>query len=287
MNQVETHRRVSGAFLLVTGFFLSLAAFMALKLETDKIGRAKVPGSSIIYVPSGKYLKYATFGFPSLAADLVYLWAIQYYGTPEIEDRFLYLDHIFSVISELDPRYVDPYEVGSLIASQEAQDIPLALKILDRGLEKNPDQWLFPFEAGHIAQMARDYDRAGEYFKKTMSMPGAPDFVRRLYANSLYKTADYESAWRTWSEIYNSAADERVKKIASNHLYQVKAAVDTGALKEAVSRFRDRYNRLPQSLDNLVAAGFLPSIPRDLDENDYVYDPQTGDVKAATTPWRR
>ena len=35
------------------------AGFMGLKLETDKVLREKVPGSSIIYVPSGKFLKYA------------------------------------------------------------------------------------------------------------------------------------------------------------------------------------------------------------------------------------
>ena len=56
------------------------AAFMGLKLETDKIERNKVPGSSIIYIPSGKFLKYATFGYSALAADFVYLWSIQYYG---------------------------------------------------------------------------------------------------------------------------------------------------------------------------------------------------------------
>lgn len=287
MSQTVTSRRVSGAFLLALSLCLSLAAFVSVKAWTDTITRAKVPGSSIIYIPSGKYLKYATFGHSPLAADLIYLWAIQYYGTYEIPDRFAYLDHIFSIVNELDPRYVDPYEVGSLIAAQEAKDIPLALKILDRGLEKNPDQWIFPFEAGHIAQMVRDYDRAGEYFKKAMALPGAPDFVRRLYANSLYKTADYKSAWEIWSEIYNSTSDERVKKIASNHLYQVKAAADIQILKDAVAGFRDRYNRLPRSLDNLAAAGFLKSIPKDLDEEDYVYDPRNGDVKAATIPWRR
>ena len=78
---------------------VSLAAFMALKVKVDKISRAKIPGSSIIYLPSGKYLKYGTFGYSSLLADLIYLWAIQYYSNYSIKDRFQYLDHIFSVIA--------------------------------------------------------------------------------------------------------------------------------------------------------------------------------------------
>jgi tetratricopeptide (TPR) repeat protein len=261
---------------------------MALKVKTDHVLRKKVPGSSIIYLPTGKFLRYVTFGYSGLAADMIYLWAIQYYSDPAIVDRFQYLDHIFSIINELDPSYVDPYEIGALIAGQEAKDMKTAFKILDRGLEKNPDQWIFPFEAGHMAQMImKDFNLAGEYFKKTMAIPGSPDFVKRLYANSLYKVADYKSSWETWFEIYNTAPDERVKKIASNHLYQVKAAVDTKSLSQAVANFKERFGLFPADLDELARAGFLTAIPKDLDGKDYVYEPKSGEVKAPTIPWKR
>lgn len=281
-------RRISGTFVLVLFLLAACAGFMGLKLRSDKILRAKIPGSSIIYVPSGKFLKYAVFGYSGLAADLVYLWAIQYYSTYEIADRFTYLDHIFAIIAELDPRYTDPYEIGSMIASQEAQDIPLALRILDRGFAKNPDMWLFPFEAGHIAQVRlKDYNLAREYYRKAMDLPGAPDFTKRLYANAALEVTDFKTSWETWLEVYNTAADERVKKIASNHLYQVKAEMDIAALKEAIAKFKERYQRLPDELARLVAAGFLTSLPRDLDDKDYAYDPATGDVKAPALWWKR
>ena len=261
---------------------------MGLKLETDKILRAKIPGSSIIYIPSGKFLKYATFGYSALAADLVYLWAIQYYSTYEIADRFTYLDHIFAIIAELDPRYTDPYEIGSMIAGQEARDIPLALRILDRGFAKNPDMWLFPFEAGHIAQrQLKDFDLARKYYEKAMVLPGAPDFTKRLYANAAFKVTDFKTSWETWLEVYNTATDDRVKKIASNHLYQVKAEMDINALKEVVAKFKEKYGRLPSALDQLVMTGILASLPKDLDGQDYVYDPATGDVKPPTMWWKR
>ncbi len=281
-------QRISGTFVLVLFLLATCAGFMELKLRTDKILRAKIPGSSIIYVPSGKFLKYAVFGYTGLAADMVYLWAIQYYSTYEIADRFTYLDHIFAIIAELDPRYTDPYEIGSMIASQEAQDVPLALRILDRGFAKNPDMWLFPFEAGHIAQVRlKDYNLAREYYRKAMDLPGAPDFTKRLYANAALEVTDFKTSWETWLEVYNTATDERVKKIASNHLYQVKAEMDIAALKEAIAKFKERYQRLPDELVRLVAAGFLTSLPWDLDNENYVYDPATGDVKAPTLWWKR
>ncbi len=281
-------KRISGGFALTLFLVATCAGFMGLKLETDKVLRKKVPGSSIIYVPSGKFLKFATFGYSALAADLVYLWAVQYYSTYEIPDRFERLDHIFSIIAELDPRYTDPYELGSLIAGLEAHDIPLALKILDRGAAKNPDMWLFPFEAGHIARMQlKDDTLAREYFGKAAAVPGAPALIRRLYASSTFKAADFRTAWEEWLEIYKTATDPQIKKTASNHLYQVKAAMDVAGLTAAVGRFREKYGRFPSSLDQLAMTGILPSLPKDLDDKDYVYDPATGAVRAPSVWWKR
>ena len=267
---------------------LSLVSFMGIKIHIDTISRVKVPGSSIIYIPSGKYLKYATFGFPELAADLVYLWAIQYYSDYSIPDRFEYLDHIFSIIAELDPKYVDPYHVGSLIAVMEAHDLNLALKILERGFEKNPDQWLFPFLAGHYAQMyGNDFQVARAYYKQAMEIEGAPVFTERLYANAAFKSNDYQTAWKDWLNIYENAPDEETKKIASNHLYNIKATIDKIELEKAITMYKEKFGHYPEDLSRLVQAGYIKNVPKDLDNNDYKYDPETGEVTTEVIPWKR
>jgi len=261
---------------------------MGLKLEIDKASRQKIPGSSIIYVPSGKYLKTATFGFSSLMADIVYIWAIQYFGNLAIPDKFDHFVHIFSIISDLDPRYVDPYEVGALIALYDTKDVSLAIKLLDMGFAKNPDLWIFPLEAGHYAQLyKKDFPLAREYYKKAMDIPGAPDIVKRLYANAAFKTMDVKTAWETWLEVYETATDERVKKIASNHLYNIKATVDIQGLRSVLEKYKAKYGRYPDKLSDIVTAGLLPYIPKDYDQKDYGYNPKTGDVKTAVIPWKR
>jgi hypothetical protein len=272
-----------GLALVVLGL-----SFVGLKAQIDRIPRKKIPGSSIIYVPSGTYLKPATFGYTSLAADLVYLWAIQYYGDDTIRDRFTYFTHIFSIISELDPHYVDPYEVGALIAIYDRNDVPLALSVLEMGLAKNPGQWIFPLEAGHYAQLyLKDYALARTYYKKTMDIPGSPDIAKRLYAAAAFKSDDLKAAWDTWREVYMTATDPQVKKIASNHLYEVKAAGDAATIKAALARFRATFGRDPATLDDLVRTGILSSVPKDFDDKDYVYDPKTGEVKTQVIPWKR
>jgi tetratricopeptide (TPR) repeat protein len=267
---------------------LSCLLFMGLKLEIDKVSRQKIPGSSIIYIPSGKYLKMVTFGFSSVMADLVYIWAIQYFGNTAIPDKLDHFVHIFSIISELDPRYVDPYEVGALIALYDIKDVALSIKMLDMGFAKNPDLWIFPLEAGHYAQLyKKDFPLAREYYKKAMDIPGAPDIAKRLYANAAFKVMDIKTAWETWLEVYETAKEERVKKIASNHLYNIKATVDIRGLRSVLEKYKAKYGRYPDKLSGIVAAGLLPFIPKDYDNKDYVYDPKTGDVKTAVIPWKR
>jgi tetratricopeptide (TPR) repeat protein len=267
---------------------LSGIALMGMKVKIDEISREKVPGSSIIYIPSGKYLKYATFGYSSLVADLIYIWSIQYFSDYTILDRFDYLDRIISVINELDPRYFDPYDTGALIAIYDARNLDLALKILDRGLEKNPTEWIYPYQAGHYVQrLVKDYERAREYYKTAMEIEGSPDISRRLYANAAFKMMDFKTSWESWLEIYQTTDDERIKGIASNHLYQTKAAVDTQNLKKAIDLFKERYGRFPDDLSQLVRYSFLDSLPQDFDGKDYDYDPQSGEVKAPVSPWKR
>jgi tetratricopeptide (TPR) repeat protein len=274
------------ALLLV--LLLAGGAFVGLKLHAERINRARVPGGSIIYIPSGKFLRYAALGFTNLAADVIYLWAIQYFSNTAVPARFHYVDHVFGVIAELDPRYIDPYEIGALIAMFDARDPEAAFAILDRGLAKNPDQWLFPFEAGHLAMMTiKDYRVAQAYFQKVIDIPGSPEIAKRLYANAAYKQGDNKTAWETWSEVYRTATDERIKKFAENHLYQVKAAVDCQALGEAVNKYRETMGRFPAALGDLVRAGLVRQIPQDYDGGDYVYDPATGKVAAPKSPWKR
>lgn len=274
--------------LVVFLLILSCGIFMGLKLQINKITREKIPGSSIIYIPSGKYLKFATFGYSSFIADLIYIWAIQYYSNYSIPDRYDNLDHIFSIIAELDHRYLDPYEIGAMIAVYEAKDLSLAFKILDRGLEKNPDQWIFPLQAGHYAQMmTKDYELARKYYKKTMEMDGAPVITRRLYANAAFKIMDYKTAWQNWLEIYQTTEDKRIKKIASNQLYQVKAALDVKTIKEAIEKFKERFGRNPTEQAQLVKHGLLDSLPKDLDGKEYIYNSQTGEIRAPMIWWKR
>jgi len=274
--------------VVVLILILSLAGFAGLKLRLDTIPRAQVPGASILYLPSGKFLQYMSLGNRPLMADMIYLWAIQYFSNTAVADRYDHMEHVFSIIADLDPRFIDPYLIGAMIAGSDAGDMEKAFRILDLGLERNPDQWIFPWEAGHYALMQlKDFELAREYFKKAMEIPGSHPMARRLYANAATELADYPTALKNWWEIYETTDDERVKRIATNHLYRVYAAIHAENLTEALGVYRERFGRNPGSLSELVTAGLMESLPRDLDGNEYVYDPATGEITTAVLWWKR
>ena len=275
-------------FLFPALLLLALAGIAGLKLALDGLPRVKTPGAGIVYLPSGPAVKAATFGYSSLVADIAYVWAIQYYANPSIKDRLNHFIRIFTVIADLDPRWIDPYLTAALIAHYDFQDPELALKMYDDGAARNPGEWIFPFEAGHYCAMTlKDYDRAKTYYKKLLDMPGAPAISKRLFADASFKTMDYKTAWAVWREVYETETNPEIKKIASNHLYNVKAKVDITAIQAALERFKEARGRAARDLGELVASGLMASIPQDFDGKDYLYDPKTGEVKTAVIPWKR
>jgi tetratricopeptide (TPR) repeat protein len=235
----------------------------------------------LLYLPSGKYLKVASLGFDGLLADMLYLWSIQYYGNYDIQDRYTNLERIYDqVITELDPHYLDPYLVGALIMTAEARKPEMALRLLDKAVRANPDQWLPAFEAGFLCYNdLHDYTRAASYFEAALRVPGVHPLVRRFYAEMYNRAGDKRTSLKEWLEIYRTSDDPYAHGIAWNHVHDLKVDVDLADLASAVVRFRDRDNRPPRRLQELVTSGLLPALPRDPEDRDYLYDPQTGEVR--------
>jgi hypothetical protein len=63
--------------------------------------------------------------------------------------------------------------------------------------------------------------------------------------------------------------------------------MDILTIEEAIQKYRQRYGRLPADLPQLVQVGIMASLPKDLDGNEYLYDPETGEVKSSTEWWKR
>ena len=235
-------------------------------------------GRDLLYLPNGKHLKAMSLGHAPLAADLVYLWAIQYYSDYAREDRFRFVEHVFgSVIADLDPAYVDPYWLGAMILTVEARDLDAGLRVLDKGFANNPTAWVLPYLAGFECYRVKDYDRAAVYFDRASRAPGAPAFTLRMEAGIRAKKGDLRESIRLWEEVLQDPrGDPASRAIAERQIRDLAIRADLADLGAAVAAFREREGGFPRSIETLVRAGFLRSVPKDPDGNPYLYDPATG-----------
>lgn len=257
---------------------LGAAAFSISRLEAARTDRPAE--AQVLYLPSGNYLKIVSLGFPEVIADLIYIWSIQYYSNYDAEDRFRYLEHVYSnVIAELDPRYIDPYLVGSMIMNLEARDHAMALRLLDKGIAANPDEWILPFEAGFLCYNdLKDYERAARYFEAALRIPGAPSVIGRLRAGMYEKLGDKRASLEYWREVLQQADSDYVRDVSWRHVHDLTVEIDVETLRSAVAAYRGRTGRYPARLDQLTAAGLIDRQPVDPEGNPYRYDAATGEV---------
>ncbi len=236
----------------------------------------------LLYMPNGKYLRVVSLGHAGLVADVVYLWAIQYYSDYEREDRYRYVEHIFGdVIGELDPAYIDPYWLGAVILTTEAHDVDGGLRLLDKGFERNPTAWILAYFAGWECKDAGRFDEAARYFDRAAKAPGAPHDLFRLKAGMTELTGNLREAIARWRDVLNDpTSDAGSRAIALRQIRALTVRADIQDLTGAVTAFTERNGRHPHTLDELVAARLVAALPRDPDGNPYVYDPATGKVSS-------
>jgi len=248
----------------------------------EDLRAGQVPGYHLLYLPSGKYLKAVTFGYSGLAADLIYIWSIQYYSNYQIADRYDYLDRIYRrVIAELDPRYVDPYLVGSMIMSVEAGRHELALQLLDDGIARNPGEWILPFSAGFLCyNTLHDPARARSYFEKVVRIPGAPSVAKRFYAEMFNRLGDRRTSLKYWKEIHETGDSDYVRQVSWLHVHDLSIDVALEDLASRVEAYRRERGRLPRRMNDLLSAGLLAALPVDPEGREYLYDPLTGRVSS-------
>jgi hypothetical protein len=271
-------RRIGAALLLAAAVSgAALARARLVEIEAPRAGTKE-----LLYLPNGKYLRVASLGQAPVVADLVYFWAIQYYSDYDRADRYKYIEHVFgTVIPELDPRFVDPYWLGALILTTEANDHEGGLRLLDLGAEKNPGEWVFPFLAGWECDHAKEYDRAAGYFERAAGIPGAPAALVRLVAGMRARGGDLREAIAKWEEVlHDPRGDDASHAIAERQVRTLTVRADLKDLDAAVVAFRERHGAPPRRLEELVRGGLLPRLPLDPDGKPYHYDPATGTVSS-------
>jgi tetratricopeptide (TPR) repeat protein len=228
---------------------------------------------------SGSSVKAMSLEYAPLLADIYWTRVVQYFGNKQLaHDRNLeLLWPLLDVTTTLDPELLPAYRFGSTFLSEPvprgAGRPDLAVKLLERGIQANPQSWRLLQDLAYVYYFdVKDYNEASRAFLEGSKLPGAAPFMKIMAAKIAGEGESFETSVFLWREIYDSTTDKDVKRNAAVHLKMLKGRLDCKHIDELSEQFTKRMNRRPANMTELVQAGFLAGHPVDPEGYPYVMD---------------
>ncbi|HWR97265.1 MAG TPA: hypothetical protein VN317_02505 [Candidatus Methanoperedens sp.] len=222
-----------GATVLVAAGLLALVAAQALVQRGFEGAWPRRAFEQQLYLPSGRHLKAFALGFPDVAADLLWIRAIGYFGGHALTDReYPWLHNILDQVTNLDPVFRFPYVFGGITLAIDEKTSERSTALLRKGMTQYPGDWRFPFYIGFNAFYHRqDPARAATYMRYAASLPGSPEYLPRLAASLTAETGRVEAAIRFLETLAEGARDESARATILQKIEELRAGRAPEALR--------------------------------------------------------
>jgi len=256
----------------LTDWFLTWSVLLALGgtavgvlTMVDRQRPSLVRAEELSYLPKGEYLKLAVLGYRQLAADLIWLKAVQHLGEKH-QTRAGYLSayHAVDVLTDVDPTFVFAYQAAGTVLGVWAGLPRESIALLTKGMRHHPEAWQLPFYVGYdYFYELHDPVMAARYFRMASLLRGAPDYLPKLAARMTVEVGDPQAALEFLQRLYQQTEDEQVRQGLGRRMKEVIAERDIRFLEEGVRRYAARYGKLPVKLEDLVTGGIVRRIPEE------------------------
>jgi len=238
--------------------------------------RAGAVAEEALYVPSPKILQRMSLGYTGLLADIYWTRAVQYFGSHHHVRSMDYklLAPLLDIATTLDPHLVVAYEFGSVFLAQKppegAGDPEAAVRLVERGVRENPSEWRLYYNLGFIHYFERrDYAAAADAFESGSRVPGALPWMKVMAAQMSQHAGDLQTARMLWSSLYQTTESEEIRGNAAKHLRALRVDEEVSLLEKVVGGFYEGTGRWPANWVEMVAAGYLRSVPLDPSRRPY------------------
>jgi hypothetical protein len=225
---------------------LAAAALVACTLAVQDLAVARQRRfrveDDLLYLPRPSVLRTLTLGHHELAADLVFIDAVIYFGGQFAHDRaYRWLENYLDTIVRLDPHWRTPYKWAGVATMYDGRKITnssvmASSHFLEMGANQFPSDWELPFMLGcnYLFELKTDdpVQRAswrrqgGEWVRHAAIVGGAPPWVPLLAATILREEGQEEAAVRHLEEVYVSTQDPRTREEVKNRLVSLHAKID-------------------------------------------------------------
>ena len=264
----------------------SLAFTGAMVAAATKIDVTAQKPYDIPVVPTSSVARWLSLGHPSLAANLLWLRAVQYIGEPRAEERgWGKLFPLLDTITDLDPGHGYAYQVGGVVLGSAGRTAE-SNAILEKGIRNVPNRYILPYlRAFNAFYYDDDWTTAGRFAEIAARTPGAPAHVSQNVLAYYVKGNRADAAVSFLEQSLAEAEDPDTRKAVRSQLQQARVEQAVARLDEAVDAWRGRYLTGPLAIQQLVEEGLVEAIPRDPAGGE-LYIGDDGRVRSSANPYR-
>ncbi len=229
-----------------------------------------------VTLPKGEYLKPVVLGYEQLAADIIWLQAIQVIGENTVTpDGYDWIYHALDVVTTLDPEFSYAYQLGGVTLSVLGKAPEKSNTLLLKGMRENPGVWQIPFYIGfNNFFYLNEYGRAAEFMAKASELPGHPAYLPKLAARLYVQAGDPDIALEFLLRMSKETGDEKVREALGERIKEVIVERDAKLLEKAINEYRDVYKSHPERLIELVERGIIAELPREPFGGYYYFNPE-------------
>ena len=269
--------RMIGGLVLTAVLVLGLAAVWVLQERIDaEQGQLRLEQDDLL-LRSGSMVKRLSLEYAPLMGAIYWTRAVQYYGEKHrLRERGLdLLWPLLDIATTLDPNLLAAYRFGSMFLSDApprgAGRPDLAVKLLERGIQANPNDWQLYQDLGNVYYFdAKDYAKAAAAFEEGSKNPKSMIWMKVLAAKIAGQGQSLDTSYFLWQQVYDTTTDELIRKNAASHLRLLKVDLDLRALDQRLDEYEKQTGKRAKRMSELVEAGWLKKLPADADGFPYV-----------------
>ncbi|HEY6328188.1 MAG TPA: tetratricopeptide repeat protein [Blastocatellia bacterium] len=239
--------------------FLGLAVLYPLQRWMDTASPRQVVSDETLFFSSGPAIKRMSLGLDGLVADIYWMRAVQYFGNKVIAGRYSgaggdaaridLLAPLLNIIVDLDPHHITAYRFGAIFLPE--QDPQAAIDLLNKGIERNPDDWHLYQDLGFIYWHMGDYAKAAEVYDQGSNIEGSLWWMRDLAGFMRVKGGSRDAAREVYEHYLNSD-DPTIRSQAVFRLRLIHSLDEVDAINRLLSRYKSETGRCPSDLKVLA-----------------------------------
>lgn len=235
-------------------------------------------GEDAAYVLPAPLLRITAMEFHGLASDFMFLQALVFLGgtnerkeEPRVKEwEWKWVYNVLVASTSLDPYFYDPYYFGNANLTWGGDLIHEANALLENGIRYRSWDSMLPFYQGfNFFYFLNDNKKASESLMEASRRPGASPMYASLAVKLAYKGKRTENAIAFQKYILDKTEDPLLRKEYETRLNALRGIL---YLEKATAKYKRRFGRYPQRLDDLTATHVIEKLPTEPYGGNYYID---------------